>query len=306
MDFGNIVIVITLSLQSALGLLGNFSLLFYYLILYYNKRTLKIKDIILIHVFTSNSLIILSNGLPHIMRAIGLNQFFSDVGCKFILYVYRLGRNMSITITCLLSVFQAITISPRNLCCNEFKIKTTKFTDLSISLFWILYMLLNITFPVYISTKRNSKNKTQKRDFQICYSSGPENIVDSLFTAFCVLPEVLFSFLIVCSSTFMIMMLYRHKKRVQHILSTHTSCKTSPENRATKTIVVLVCTFLSFYTFSSILQGYIALSHNPSWWIMNITPIISLCFPTLGPFVMYCDFTVSRFCFTWIRNLKIL
>ncbi|XP_060222230.1 vomeronasal type-1 receptor 2-like [Meriones unguiculatus] len=298
MDFRTIAIVIILSLQSALGLLGNFSLLFYYLILYYNEHTLKIKDIILVHVFASNTLIILSRGVLQIMRAIALNQFFSDVGCKLIIYIYTLGRNMYITITCLLSVFQAITNSPRNLCCNEFKIKTTKVMGLSISLCWILYMLVNMTFTVCTPTKRNSKNKTQKRDFQFCHSPAHETTVDLLYVTLFIFPEVLFSLLIVCSSTFMIIILYGHKKRVQHILSTHTFRKTSRENRATKTILVMVCTFLAFYTLSSILQGYIALSHNSSWWKMSITSITSLCFPMLGPFVMYCEFTVSRFCFT--------
>ncbi|XP_076783524.1 vomeronasal type-1 receptor 4-like [Arvicanthis niloticus] len=300
----NMAIGIGLLLQSTLGILGNFSLLFYYLVLYYNEHTLKIVDMILIHVFTSNSLIIISKGLPQIMGAFGWNQLYNDVGCKLILYVQRLGRNMSISTTCLLSVFQAITISPRNSHWKKCKVKLTRFMGLSISLFWILFMLVNMLFPVYTSTKTNSKNKTQKRDSEFCHSLGRDNIVDLLYTAFCVFPEVVFSLLIVCSSTFMIIILYVHKKRVQHILCTHTSPRSSPEIRATQTILILVCTFLAFYTLSSILQGYIALSHDPSWWVMNTTAIISMCFPTLGPFVMSRDFTIFRFCFTWMRNIE--
>ncbi|XP_028641403.1 vomeronasal type-1 receptor 4-like [Grammomys surdaster] len=300
----NMAIGIGLSLQSTLGILENFSLLFYYIILYYNEHTLKIVDMILIHVFTSNSLIIISKGLPQVMGAFGWNQLFNDVGCKLILYVQRLGRNMSISTTCLLSVFQAITISPRNSHWKKFKVKSTKFMCLSISLFWILFMLVNMLFPVYTSTKMNSKNKTQKRDSEFCHSLGRDKIVDLLYTAFCVFPEVVFSLLIVYSSTFMIVILYVHKKRVQHTLCAYTSPGSSPEIRATQTILILVCTFLAFYTLSSILQGYIALSRDPSWWVMNTTAIISMCFPTLSPFVMSRDFTIFRFCFTWIRNIE--
>nr|AEF00202.1 vomeronasal type 1 receptor E1 [Mus musculus musculus]AEF00204.1 vomeronasal type 1 receptor E1 [Mus musculus musculus] len=305
MDFGNLAMGIVLSLQSALGILGNFSLLFYYLVLYNKERTLKIIDIILIHVFTSNSLIIFSKGLPEVLAVFGWNDLFDDVGCKLIMYVRRVSRSMSISMTCLLSVFQAITISTRNSCWKEFKEQTAKFMGLFISLCWILFMLVNMLFPVYTSTNRNSKNKTQKKDIEFCHSVGRDKMVDIMYTAFCVFPEVLFSLLIVSSSTTMIVILYEHKKRVQHILHTHASPRTSAENRATQTILILVCTFLAFYTLSSVLQGYVALSHDPSWWVMNITTIISMGFPAIGPFVMSRDFTVSRFCFTCIGNLKL-
>ncbi|XP_051004377.1 vomeronasal type-1 receptor 4-like isoform X1 [Acomys russatus] len=307
MQTRNTAIGILLSLQSALGILGNFSLIFYYLLLYCTEHTMKIVDVILMHVFTTNSLIILSKGLPEIMESFGLIPFFSDVACKFFLYFYRLGKSMSISLTALLSVFQAITISPRNLCCMEFKVKTTaKFMSLLICLCWILHVVVNMIFPVYTSTKRNRHtNKTQMRDFEFCHSQGRDKIVDSLYTAFCVFPEVLFSLLIVCSSTFMIVTLYGHKKRVHQILSTCASQRISPENRATQTILILVCTFVAFHTISSILNGYTALYHDSSGWVMNISSIIYMCFPTLSPFVMSHDFTVSRFCFTRIRNRKI-
>ncbi|XP_059110948.1 vomeronasal type-1 receptor 4-like [Peromyscus eremicus] len=304
MDSMNMAIGIVLSIQSTLGILGNVLFLYYYLVIYYNEHTLKTIDLILTHVFTANSLIILSKGVPQIMRALGWKMFFNDVVCQFILYVLRLGRSMSISTTCLLSVFQAITISPIDSYCKDLKIKVPKYVRLSISLFWILYMVANMVFPMYVSTKRNSKNKTQKRDFEFCPSLGRDKIVESLYTAFWVFPEILFSILIVCSSISMIVILYGHKKRVQYILSTHVSPRTSPESRATQTILVLVCTFLAFYTLSSILQGYIALSHNPNWWLMNITAIISMCFPTLSPFVISHSSTISRFCFFWILNIK--
>ncbi|XP_028641409.1 vomeronasal type-1 receptor 4-like [Grammomys surdaster] len=305
MNFGNMAIGIVLSLQSALGILGNFSLLFYYLILYNKEGTLKVVDIILIHVFTSNSLIIFSQGLPKIFAVFGWNKLFNDVGCKLIMYVRRVSRTMSISVTCLLSVFQAITINTRNSCWKGFKVQIEKFLSLFISLCWILFILVNMLLPVYTSTNRNSKNETQKRDIELCHSVGRDKIVDLMYIAFCVFPEVLFSLLIVCSSTTMIVILYAHKKRVQHILHNHASTKTSAENRATQIILILVFTFLTFYTLSSILQGYLALSHDPSWWIMNITAITSICFPTIGPFVISHDFTVSRYCFKCIRNIKL-
>ncbi|XP_016835971.1 vomeronasal type-1 receptor 4-like [Cricetulus griseus] len=304
MESGDLVIEIVISLQSALGILGNVSFLVYYLLVYYNKHTLKTVDLILTHVFTSNSLIILSTGLPQIMRAFEWKRFFNDVECKLILYIQRLGRSMSITSTCLLSVFQAITISPSVSYYKDFQIKFPKYVHLSISSLWILYVIVNMFFPMYTSTKSNSENKTKKTYFEFCPGFSHDKIVETMYTAFWVFPEVLFSILIVCSSISMIVILYGHKKRVQYILSTQASTRISPESRATQNILVLVCTFLAFNTISSILLGYITLYFNPNLWLRNITTIISMCFPSLSPFVTSHDSIISGFCFSFIRNIK--
>ncbi|XP_028641397.1 vomeronasal type-1 receptor 4-like [Grammomys surdaster] len=303
----NLAIGIVLSLQSALGILGNFSLLFHYLLLYYNEGTLKTIDLILTHVFTANSLIIFSKGMLQITGAFEWNQFFNDMGCKLILYILRLGRSMSTNTTCLMSVFQAITISPWNSCWKDRMVKVRRLMGFFISLCWVLHMMVNMIFPMYPSIRRKTKNITQKRKFEFCSSfPGRDNIVESLYIAFWVFPEVLLSLVLVISSSSMIVILYGHKKRVQHIHSCHVSPRNSSESRATQNILVLVCTFLTFYTLSSILQGCIAFSHNPSWWLVNITAIISMCFPTLCPFVISYDIIASKICLSWVRTIKLL
>lgn len=171
MESRYLTIWIVLPFQSALGILGNFSFLFYTLLLYYNEGTLKTIDLILTHVLTVNSLISLSKGMLQITGAFEWNQFFSDVGCKVILYILRPGRSMSISTTCLLSVFQAVIISPRNSCWKDLMVKTPRFMGFSISLCWIPYMLMDMIFLVYLSTKKSSKNITQKRSFEFCSSS---------------------------------------------------------------------------------------------------------------------------------------
>ncbi|MBZ3875490.1 Vomeronasal type-1 receptor 4 [Sciurus carolinensis] len=49
-----------------------------------------------------------------------------DIECKLLFYVHRVGRCMSIGTTCLLSIFQAITISPRDSSCSELKVKAPR------------------------------------------------------------------------------------------------------------------------------------------------------------------------------------
>ncbi|XP_036024607.1 vomeronasal type-1 receptor 2-like [Onychomys torridus] len=289
MDHKELSTGIVFLLQSTVGIVGNFSLLSQYLIHYYTEHALKTTDLILTHMFTANSLIIFSKGLLHTTRAFGVERFISDFGCKFLLYIQRLGRNMSIGTTCFLSVFQVITISPGNSFWLCLKVKASKHIGLFTSLCWIHYMSINMIFPLYGYTKRNSNNQTHKCGVKYCPTLSHDDLTSSVYTACFVIPEILFSVIIVWSSSSMITILYRHKQRVQHIRSTSVFSSTSTESKATHRIMALLCTFIGFYALSSILQGFIALTYNPNWWLINITAIISMCFPTLGPFVVSHD-----------------
>ncbi|XP_021076545.1 vomeronasal type-1 receptor 2-like [Mus pahari] len=297
MDLKDLIIGTVFLFQSTVGILGNFSLLTCYLFNYYIKHTIKTTNLILTHLFTANFLLLLSKGLLHTMQTFGIKGFINDFCCKFLLYIQRLGRNMSISTTCFLSVFQAITISPRNSFSMSLKLKAPNHIGLFTSLFWILYMALNLIFPVYMYNKENIKNLTHKNHLKYCSIVVHDDFTSSLYTAFFVLPEILFSFIIIWSSISMVIILYMHRQSVQHIHSITTGYRTCPESIATHRILALVSTFIGFYALSSILQGCIALVYNPDWWLVNITAIISMCFPTLGPFVMNHDSTMPRLSF---------
>lgn len=303
MNLKYLAIGIVFLLQSTIGFLGNFSLLSYYLIHYCIDQKLKTKDLIFTHLFTANSLVIVSSGMLITIQTFGMKWLVSDFGCGLLLYIQRLGRNMSVGTICFLSVFQAVTISPSDSCWKNLKVKAPKFIGPSISLCWVIYMVINLIFPVYLCIKRDSKNQTLKRDSKYCSTVAYNEVAGWLFTAFCVLPEILLSMIIAWSGGSMVVILYRHKQRVQHIHSSHVAIRVSPESRATKSILILVFTFLGFYALSAILRGWIALEYNSGWWLMNITTMISMCFPTLGPFIMnHNSVIIHKFLFFCMKN----
>ncbi|XP_015362856.1 vomeronasal type-1 receptor 4-like [Marmota marmota marmota] len=288
--------------QTTVGILGNY-LLLYYLVLSCNKCSLRSKDLILKHLSIANSLVILSNGVPQTMAALGIKYFLNDLGCKLISCIQRVGRSVSISIICLLSIFQNITVSPRNSCWRDLKVISPKHIGFSVSLCWILYMMVNSMFPLYVLSKCSTENTTEKTDYGYCSIVGRDKIIESLYAALFVFPEVVFSMLIIWSSGSMVLLLHRHKHRVWHIHSIKVSPRSCPESRATQRILLLVGTFVTFHTLSSLLNVYIALSSNLNWWLWRITSIISLCFPTVSPFLlMIHDSTVSKGCFNWIMK----
>nr|XP_036881750.1 vomeronasal type-1 receptor 4-like [Manis javanica] len=294
--------------QTIVGILGNFSLLYHYLFLYYTEGRLRPTDLILKHLVLANALIVLSKGVPQTMAAFGLKHFFSDSGCRFLLYVQRVGRGVSISTTCLLSVFQAVTISPVNSCWKDLKVKAPKYIGFSISLCWILYIFVNLTFPMYVlslSGRWGSKNTRLKKELRHCSYIDDVEIVASLYAALITFPEISFTGLMLWASGSMVLILHRHKQRVRHIHSTNVSPRSSAESRATQGILVLGSTFVCFHFLSSTFHVCVALFHNPSWWLVNMTALISVCFPTLSPYLlMRQDSSSSRLCLMWIRNMK--
>ncbi|KAM9226240.1 LOW QUALITY PROTEIN: vomeronasal type-1 receptor 4-like [Dugong dugon] len=277
-------IAMTLLFQIVVGILGNFSLIIHYIMPHFRGCRSRSTDSILKHLTVANSLAILSIGIPQTLLAFGLKHFLNDSGCKLVLYLQRVARGMSICTTCLLSVFQTITISPIHSRWAEIKLKALKYIGPSNILCWILHMLVNTIFPVYASDKWSNNSIIKKNVLEYCSTVQNYSITFSLYAALISSHDVVCLGFMSWASGFMVFILYRHKKQVQHI-HRNVSPRSSAETRANQTILVLVSTFVSFYALSSIIYAYLVLFNNPSW-LVNTSALVSACFPTVSPFVL--------------------
>uniref|UniRef100_A0A8C3VYH3 Vomeronasal type-1 receptor n=1 Tax=Catagonus wagneri TaxID=51154 RepID=A0A8C3VYH3_9CETA len=282
--------------QTVLGTLGNFSLLYHYLFLNCTGCRLRSTHLILEHLAVANSLVLLSKGVPQTMAAFGLHDFLNDIGCKLVFYAHRVGRGVSIGSTCLLSVFQALTISLGNSRWAQLKAKAPKHTGSIICSCWILQMLVNVIFLMYVSGKRE-RNITRPKDLGFCAALGKNNeITLSLFAALLSFPDVSCLGVMIWSSGSMVFILHRHKQRVQHIHRNSLSPRFNPEVRATQRILILLSTFVTLYTLSSTCEVCLALFNRPSWLLVNISTLVAPCFPTVSPFLLSHDIKVFRLC----------
>nr|CAI9697942.1 unnamed protein product [Rangifer tarandus platyrhynchus] len=295
--------------QTVVGILGNFSLLCSYIVLHFMGYRLRSTDLILKHLIVANSLVLLCKGVPHTMAVFGWKHIRSDVGCKLLFFLHRgggeVGRGVSISSICLLSVFQVITISPWNSRWAALKVTAPKYVVLSIFLCWILQMLLNVIFPLHMTGKRSDKNITEERDFGYCSSIVTDKTDNAFYAALLLFPDVLCLGLTLWAGSSMVLILYRHKQQVQHIRRTDASSGSSPESRATKFILLLGSTFVYFYIISSIFQVLLALFDQPSRFLVDMSIITAACFPTVSPFLLMShNSSVHRLYFAWIRNAK--
>nr|QEQ56181.1 vomeronasal 1 receptor 2 [Carollia castanea] len=293
------------SLHTIIGVLGNLSLLYHYLFLYFTGYRLKFTDLIVSNLIVANFSVLSSSGLSYTMSSFGWYHHFTDFGCKFSLYVRGVGRGVSIGTTCLLSIIQAITICPMNSRWAKLKHKAPKYIVPLIFLYWVLQMLINVVFLMYISSTLSYKNITNIKRFGYCFSVRHDKMGDSLYAVLISSPDFLCFVLMLWASGSMVFILYKHKQRVQHIHKTHLFSPSPPEARATKTILLLVSTFIFLNTLSSIFHILLAILNNPNWFIWNTSSVLSLSFPTVSPFLILSrDSSVSRLSFAWLSNIK--
>ncbi|XP_060027021.1 vomeronasal type-1 receptor 4-like [Erinaceus europaeus] len=240
------------------------------------------------------------------MSALGWRHFSSDIECKLVLYLHRVGRGVSLCTTCLLSVSQAITISPWISRWAGIKDKSPRYIRICISLSWVLEMLINVMFPIYLSASLNKINTTDMKVFIFCSAVRNDQTTNSVFTALLFCTDAVCLGLMLWASVSMLLILHRHQQRVKHLHRNKVSSRHSPESRATKTILLLVSTFVFFYFLSSVCQTLLGLLNQLSTFLVNIAAMMALCFPAVSPFLLMSrDSSMVRLCFAYKMNIKL-
>uniref|UniRef100_A0A8C6MYI3 Vomeronasal type-1 receptor n=1 Tax=Mus spicilegus TaxID=10103 RepID=A0A8C6MYI3_MUSSI len=282
----NFAMGIFLFSQTTVGMLGNSSILFYYIILISTGKPLMPKDVIIEHLTFANCLTVISKGIPQTLLTYGFKDFLDDIGCKLINYVYRITRGMSLYSMCILSCFQAITISPNNYRWVTLKQRATKYIGPSCSVGWLVHLFLNIMIPLRVSGPRYNKNVTKWKIYEYCSWFTFGNVGHALYMFLLCFSDGLCLGLMACSSVSMVSILYRHKRQVKYIHSSQHFLNASPENRATQSILILVCTFVISYLFSSIMVIFMSYSKYPMLLRVSVFTFLETCFPIICPFVL--------------------
>lgn len=289
--------LILVSLTEA-GILGNVWLLSRYAFIYCTEGKLRHVDLILKNLFVANCLTLLSRGTPQTLVALGMKFFLDDLGCKLIFYLHRVARGVSLGTTCILSGFQAITVSPSRHQWMKLKAKAPKYIRFCAIICWTLHMLVRGIVPLHITDGSERQNHTKTMDLGYCSGTGIDRNVSLLHLAVFSSFDVLTLGLMFWASGSMMSVLYRHKQTILHIHSTKLPPKRSSETRATQSVLTLVSTFFFFSALSSFFTFYIACSDEPGQWLVSANALVAACFPALRPFVLTStDPGVSRLVF---------
>ncbi|XP_074058288.1 vomeronasal type-1 receptor 2-like [Macrotis lagotis] len=267
---------------TTVGSIANIFLFTFYMSNAFAEHKISFLTLIFIQLTLVNSTVLISKGVPQTLYGLGWNNFLDAVGCKVVFYIRRVSMGLSISLTCLLSTIQAITISPDNSRWTKLKIRARQHTTASCLFCWIFNLLIEIPIPVNSRGPKRSSNFTNAFDNIFCTS---EHIM-AFYLIMTTFRNVLCLGLMVLTSGYMVLLLYKHHQHVQYIWSNKLSPKKNPEIKVTQTILLLMSTFVSFYLLDLILTLFLSYFDQKSAWMLSSAIFLSLCFPTISPFLL--------------------
>ncbi|XP_021036647.1 putative vomeronasal receptor-like protein 4 [Mus caroli] len=275
------------------GVLGNIILFVRHVYTFIMGSENKNIDVIFIHLAFVNTIIIYCIGVRNIATIFYIRNFLSDVGCKTIVYLERVARGLSICTTCLLSMVQAVTISPRTTLWRKLKLHVLAF----LFLFWIFNSLISSNLLHYI-TAGSSMNRSEIGMFTgYCYMLPSKHTVKWLFLSFMALRDVIFQSLMGWSSGSMALHLYKHHVRVLYLHSSRSANNSRPEIRATQRVLTLMACFLFFYWADFIFSLYIGSTVKNDITIPNMKALLVLSYAGLSPFILIIwDVHIAKIC----------
>uniref|UniRef100_A0A6I8NLP5 Vomeronasal type-1 receptor n=1 Tax=Ornithorhynchus anatinus TaxID=9258 RepID=A0A6I8NLP5_ORNAN len=286
MDGTEVSFGIVILLQISIGSVANVFLLLFYTSVISASPKPSSSDLILAHLALANTIILLTYGIPEALSAWGWRNFLDVVGCKILIYFYRVSRGLSICSTCLLSVFQAVTISPGTSRWVGAKAKLPQRIIPFCVLSWLLNMLIEVSVLIYMTGAQNSSSVRLILDLKYCSTiSASEASVLAVAIALA-LRDLFFVGLMSLASGYMVLVLYRHHRQVRHIHGTGRSSTAMPEVTAAKRVVALVIVYVLLYGRQAVTLSILMNMKGTSPLLMNSHMVLRFTFWVISPFLM--------------------
>ncbi|NP_001240347.2 vomeronasal 1 receptor ornAnaV1R3026 isoform X1 [Ornithorhynchus anatinus] len=291
---------IMMLLQISIGTSANIFLFLFYTRAVFASHKSSSSDVILAHLVLANTVILLASGIPETVSAWGPSNFLNDVGCKILIYLYRVARGLAICTTCLLSVFQAVTVSPGTSRWAGVKAKLNRGILPSCVLSWVLNMFIDFSTLLYMTGPQNSSRVRIILDLKYCSTVSVGAGITLLNAIGHSLWDLFFVGSMSVASGYMVFVLHRHHRRVRHLHGTGRSPGALPEVRAAKRVVTLVILYVLLYGRQTITLGVMINTKEKSPLLVNVHMVLSFTFSAVSPFLMiHSDRRIRRF---WKRE----
>ena len=271
--------------MTVLGILGNMSLSVNYMFSWWGSPERKSIQLILIHLTFTNIMILLVKGLPKTIAAFGLKNFLDDIGCKIIAYMERLARGLSICTSSLLTVVQAIIISPRASGWSRLRPKSAWHILPFFSFFWILNALISVNL-IHSITSIGLNISQLKSGYNYCYLVLDSQKGKWIVLPFMVLRDAVFQGAMGGASGYMVFLLHKHHQHVLYLQNSKLLYRTPPELRATKSVLLLMFCFVFFYWTDCAFSLLLTLSSEVSTLMVYTQEFLTLGYATFSPFVL--------------------
>ena len=270
---------------TGLGTVGN-SLVFVSYMHMFQSTEQKPIHLILAHLALTNIIMLLSKGIPKTIEAFNFGNILNDTSCKVVVYLARVSRGISICNSSLLTVVQAITISPRQSMWQRLNLKTPQHILSSLLCLWILNSLISMNLPYYIKNV-NSVNITQfKKVASYCYFLPESWITRWIFLTLMVLRDAVFQGAMGWASGYMVFLLHKHHQNILYLLNSKLLYRTPPELRAAQSVLLLMLCFAFFYWTDCAFSLILSLFPRDNTLMVNPREFLTLGYATFSPLVL--------------------
>ncbi|XP_028735693.1 vomeronasal type-1 receptor 4-like [Peromyscus leucopus] len=270
---------------TVLGTLGNISVSVNYMFSWWGGPEKKPIHLILIHLAFTNIIILLAKGLPKTIAAFGLRNFLNDIGCKILIYLERVARGLSICTSSLLTVVQAIIISPRASGWRRLRPKSSCHILPFFSFFWILNALISMNL-IHSITSINLNISQFKNDYNYCYFMLENKKTKWLVLPLMVLRDAVFQGAMGGASGYMVSLLHKHHQHVLYLQKAKLLYRTPPELRAAQSVLLLMLCFVFFYWTDCAFSLFLSLSSGNNPEIIIIREFMVLGYAVFSPLVL--------------------
>ncbi|XP_029288223.1 olfactory receptor class A-like protein 1 [Cottoperca gobio] len=268
-------------LQTCVGILGNSVLLLAYAHMIYTEPKLLPVDMILCHLAFANLMLLLTRGVPQTMTVFGLRDLLNDPGCKVVIYTYRIGRALSVCITCMLSVFQAVTIAPAGPRFSRLKPALPSLVLPTFAGLWLLNMAICIAAPFFSMAPRNGTVPAFTLNLGFCHVDFRDSLSYVINGVAVSVRDFAFVALMVGSSGFILLVLHRHSRQVRGIRRSQGG---GAETRAAKTVVTLVVLYVVFFGIDNMIWIYMLTVTKVSPVVADMRVFFSSCYASFSPY----------------------
>ncbi|XP_050999161.1 putative vomeronasal receptor-like protein 4 [Acomys russatus] len=289
---------------TGLGTVGNTLVFVSYMHMFVSTEKKPI-HLILAHLALTNIIMLLSKGMPRTIEAFNFGNFLDDTSCKVVVYLARVSRGLSICTSSLLTVVQAITISPRHSMWQRLNLKTPQNILSSLLFLWILNSLISVNLTYYIKNINSVNITLVRKRGNYCYFLPESWITRWTFLFLMVLRDAVFQGAMGGASGYMVFLLHKHHQHVLYLQNSKLLYKTPPELRAAQSVLLLMVCFLFFYWADCFISLYFTLTIENYSSVLYIPEFLTIGYAVLSPFMLiHRDGHLTRCCYTHetVRN----
>ncbi|XP_052012581.1 putative vomeronasal receptor-like protein 4 [Apodemus sylvaticus] len=279
----NISEIIIFLLLTGLGTAANVSIFVSYIctFMFSGKKSI---HLILIHLALTNIMVLSSKVMPTTIAALRLRHFLGDVGCYIIVYLERMARGLSICTSSLLTVVQAVIMSPRVSWWGRLRLKSAWHVLLSLFFFWILNSLISMNLLLSI---RDTATDTLQliKNSKYCYLKK-ESQKNNIFLILMVLRDAVFQGAMGGASVYMVFLLHKHHQHVLYLQNSKLLYRTPPELRAAQSVLLLMLCFVFFYWTDCVVSLYLSSSLKNDSLAIHFQEFLTIGYAVLSPFML--------------------